>query len=363
MNIRSSFIICFIVSIVILSCNNQAGSVRADLELALRLSDTNRTELEKVLKHYSSNPDDSLKLKAAEFLISNMIYHYSFGGSYMDKHIKEVDSLYSHLSPLHRSIAYNIPGRVGSLAHKLDVVFDLHTISSDFLISNIDDSFAIWNRMPDSRKLNFADFCEYILPYRYSTEPLISWKYRSSHYDSIYYKGIGVDTDIAVASYYYVSKLQFDDLVDLKLFSDVSLGDFKPDCIDRAYCSVAINRLMGIPSAVDFIPHHSQGDARHYWEVVISNKYHSGFRSSYKYDDYAKVYRKTYSINPVVEDEKNYVPSFMRDPYIKDVTSLYTKTIDFEYEFSSLPSNVRYGYLAVFQFFELAGNIMVAFRW
>lgn len=42
------------------------------LERALRLAGDNRAELERVLEYYRS---DSLKLKAAEFLIRNMPYH------------------------------------------------------------------------------------------------------------------------------------------------------------------------------------------------------------------------------------------------------------------------------------------------
>ena len=37
----------------------------------------NRRELEKILKHYGKNPSDSLKLRAAEFLIVNMPGKYS----------------------------------------------------------------------------------------------------------------------------------------------------------------------------------------------------------------------------------------------------------------------------------------------
>jgi hypothetical protein len=43
----------------------------------LFMAGDNRLELEKVLKHYSKNPEDSLKLRAAEFLIVNMPGKYS----------------------------------------------------------------------------------------------------------------------------------------------------------------------------------------------------------------------------------------------------------------------------------------------
>ena len=47
------------------------------LEHALKAAGTNRTELEKVLAHYKG---DTLKYKAAVFLIENMPGHYSYAG-------------------------------------------------------------------------------------------------------------------------------------------------------------------------------------------------------------------------------------------------------------------------------------------
>lgn len=48
------------------------------LEYALVAAGKNRPELEYVLSYYK---DDTLKLKAAEFLIENMPGHYSYNGS------------------------------------------------------------------------------------------------------------------------------------------------------------------------------------------------------------------------------------------------------------------------------------------
>jgi hypothetical protein len=47
------------------------------MEAVLKRAGGNRPELEKVLQHYSVNPGDSLKYKAAVFLIENMPGHYS----------------------------------------------------------------------------------------------------------------------------------------------------------------------------------------------------------------------------------------------------------------------------------------------
>ena len=44
-----------------------------------------RKELEKVLDHYSCSKTDSLKYKAAVFLIENMPKQYSYSGSFIEK--------------------------------------------------------------------------------------------------------------------------------------------------------------------------------------------------------------------------------------------------------------------------------------
>jgi hypothetical protein len=45
---------------------------------ALDIAGNNRSELEQILKHYGRDPADSLKLRAAEFLITHMPEHYSY---------------------------------------------------------------------------------------------------------------------------------------------------------------------------------------------------------------------------------------------------------------------------------------------
>ena len=51
-----------------------------DVNSALKLSGDNRGELQKVLDYYRKEKPDSLKLKAAEYLISNMVAHYAVAG-------------------------------------------------------------------------------------------------------------------------------------------------------------------------------------------------------------------------------------------------------------------------------------------
>ena len=55
--------------LLFLSCSDKNN----ELELALHYAGANRVELEKVLRHYEG---DSLKHRAAVFLIENMPYHW-----------------------------------------------------------------------------------------------------------------------------------------------------------------------------------------------------------------------------------------------------------------------------------------------
>lgn len=65
------YIIRFSVFLFILFCSC-IDKRQSELQQALLLSGENRTELEKVLKRYSIDPSDSLKYKAACFLILSL---------------------------------------------------------------------------------------------------------------------------------------------------------------------------------------------------------------------------------------------------------------------------------------------------
>ena len=66
-----------ILSWVLLFCFCGCREVDS-LEQGLMFAGDNRAELEKVLKHYRQTLEDSLKYKAACFLISNMRWHENY---------------------------------------------------------------------------------------------------------------------------------------------------------------------------------------------------------------------------------------------------------------------------------------------
>ena len=143
------------------------------LDFALRYAGENRVELEKVLDHYRN---DSLKYRAAVFLIGNMPYHYFYTGA-------QLDSLRQ---------GYRWMQRTGlsakAVKHKLWKTFgepdvrrwtkrnDARSVTADFLIRHIDYVFGVWEKRPWASYYSFEDFCEFVLPYRIEREPLEFWQ-------------------------------------------------------------------------------------------------------------------------------------------------------------------------------------------
>jgi hypothetical protein len=79
------FVSVLLFSILLLACSQPTK-----LESALKFAGSNRQELEKALNHYATNPADSLKYRAACFLIENMPYHYSYKNKKLEHYRTEL---------------------------------------------------------------------------------------------------------------------------------------------------------------------------------------------------------------------------------------------------------------------------------
>lgn len=105
-----------------------------ELQQALDFSQNNRKELEYVLNYYRNDPE---KLKAAEYLITNMPYYYSYEDPRLDtlKRIqKSLRNNYRHADSIvapWKTVSYKN-------FHK---VYDCRIISASFLIDNIEHAF------------------------------------------------------------------------------------------------------------------------------------------------------------------------------------------------------------------------------
>lgn len=153
------------LSLIMISCSNNKM-----LEMALDEADDNRTELLKVINHYSKNNKDSLKLKAAIFLISNLKGHHtktSAALEYMTNYFNNSDTIISDFYKIREKWLPYKGKKIESV-----ITYDLNNIKADFLIDNIDSSYDTWINSPWKSEVSFDDYCNYILPYRFEDEPL-----------------------------------------------------------------------------------------------------------------------------------------------------------------------------------------------
>lgn len=235
------------------------------LEYALEFAGKNRTELEKVLEHYK---EDTMKYRAACFLIENMPRWYSYDGWQLDT--------------LHALLERQLAGTLresdrmwhGFDYHTLEKVYDARVITSDYLIRNIEMSFREWEERPWNRTLPFEDFCELILPYRIGNERLTEWRtlYRSyygSLLDSLY-----TGSDVLEACKIINDELARQDCrycVDWNVPHHDAIHLFHTRigyCRENSDLIQYAMRSCGIPVAADFMPYSPDYRYSHEWNVV-----------------------------------------------------------------------------------------------
>lgn len=363
--------ILFISFIFIFGCNHNLSKKESRLETALNLAGENRSELEKVLYRYSRQPADSLRYRAACFLIENMPGHYYYEGKDLDKYgiyfkcLSDRDRTPSEILDS-LSAVYGEWG-VKNLTRK----FDIEEIDSAYLCENIDLSFTIWQNAPWGHTISFEEFCEYILPYRLGNERLTNWRKEYYHQTKRYLDNYSEHLNLDVRDPVVAAKCIREAIVKEKgtpRFTlmkpsgypnvDANIAKFfNGTCDDIVQFTVFTFRSIGIPCFVDYLPMRNYGNTGHSWVAIKNSKgeyYTMDFfgRLAYLSDATihstqlkSKVYRKTYArdheaIEAMSRKEKEVPGVFSWNNYrFKDVTPLYSNDLtelklshDFLYE-------------------------------
>lgn len=175
--------------ILLAFCELSCSRYSPRLEAALSLAGENRVELEKVLEHYQR---DRKKYKAACFLIENMVGRYTLTNQKLDSLDAEFFDAVGNLDIRFEDTEVNVylvQIKVNEIWNRVLAKYgdptkyhygrsdDLRSVTADYLIDNIDEAFATLD-YPWTSHLSFEDFCEYVLPYRYGSEPLTEdWRH------------------------------------------------------------------------------------------------------------------------------------------------------------------------------------------
>ena len=301
----------------------------SDLELALRQAGDNRFELEKVLNYYQQKAEDSLKYKAACFLISNMPEHYELCS-------KQIDTIRAGL----RKGLQPSKEETNYLASSVFRIYDINKITSDYLIDNIEFSFKIWEEAPWSKNISFSDFCEHILPYRINDEPLERWKEEYYHY----FRSIIETTDYELAEFcrQLIARLQKDQWFSNYELSYPGLGALAllhgryGGCKEQADFITYVLRSLGIPSGVDKILQSANSQySSHFWNYIRVSENQLICVEYFLVNDtsllaparkYGKIYRLSYAIQKESLPERYKVrdiPERLRNPFLQDVSHQY----------------------------------------
>jgi hypothetical protein len=321
----------------------------ADVEAVLQQTKTNRSELEKALQYFYATKDQQ-KINAINFLVSNMDIHASETYYWADSNgnkvpfdelkypdfassIKAFDSLKSQYSKIH-PVPQHIP--------------DIDIIKADFLIENTEKAFTAWKKSP-TKNISFENFCEYILPYRISVEPLQSWR---SNYNNKYQwisdstKNKPIDSAIKYLitdiNNWFTCTYNLEDrkeplprLGALQLFMRK-----KGLCEDVADLSVFSLRSLGIAATVETVPYWATSTGSHFLNTAFNNQNKPvPFDVLLKSDSLnefirepAKVLRTTYSKqkNTLAEilPQDSIPAGMLRSSNYIDVTDQYWKTKD-----------------------------------
>ena len=354
---------------IVCSCNTNVD--KKMLNYAFRIAGENRQELEAVIDHYK---DDSLKLKAAKFLIMNMPGHYSYLSDDINDYYETAYNLFlSDLSPSkqHDSLLYLSEHRYSGIDNKR--IQDARIITSEFLIKNIDQSFNVWQNERWAKHLNFEEFCEWILPYKCTElQKFDNWRDTMSSKFSYDLKNMDYDDECYDSPFRAVNVVRGEILRKIKPFgiyiksgypmlsaetiSNMTYGL----CVDYVNLGVLTFRSLGIPVIKEETPSWGRYRAGHSWYTLL-NDHGEEMQSEwdisscpgspfFPYQRIPKVYRCTYAINKErIDYQNNSTYQYPFGLFKLDITDRYFKTSDIVIPIrKGLKLNERFAYIATF---------------
>lgn len=336
----------YVIFTLLLSCGKQ----NEKLGNALRLAGENRRELEQVLQHYSQDKSDSLKFKAALFLIENMPGHYTLGGGLINSYRKKInaDSINSYM----RKKILNITMGQFLTQQTSSRMEDVEHIKAAFLIRHIDASFELLEKCFWLKDIPFEVFLEYLLPYRFENESLDLWRDSLPIPPNIL-NDISLEDDSKHSISTVSSELDFSEHLykhNANLTLELFQQNIEADCYYIYQKEVFGKRVVGLPATLDFIPFYPNRNGYHYWCTLITPEAKNFNIANALNRKAAKIYRRTYSQNPtIIPLDKEYVPEICQYPFNKDVTDLYLFTEDISIRANKQQRDKPYHvYLSVF---------------
>ena len=340
-------IVFYLVCALTLGC----GGGNDKLEEALRLAGNNRGELERVMEHYARTPEDSLKLRAARFLIENMPGHHTLESETYSEMRSEIhgDPTLSYFDKKTLDIAMSFFEELRTDATRRE---DVETLTADYLIRHIDRSFEKYRTLPWLKEVPFETFAEHILPYRFANEEPDLWIDSIDIEPEVFKKLVAAD-NLKYTAWRHTSNIDLTGMAGSRPTSAYLaslMRNMYNDCLFIEWRSNFQNRVAGLPTSVAFIPAYANRNGYHYWNATrVPDAINTFVKGSNEWRS-AKVYEHTYARQEhAVAEEGEFVPELFTNPFLKDITEEYVHPADVVAEaFAGEHFLGRHAYLCVF---------------
>lgn len=237
--------------------------------MAISAQSSYREKYAKVIAYYSRSAADSLKYKAALYLIDNMAGHQSPEGKAMEDYEHRVRTMRRTSGIRELQSEWNEALRTGPVSLRADSI----VVSDGYLIDNIEEAFVAWQQAAWRDDVTFGQFCRYILPYRVHDEHIgESWRKVLRHRYGPLVEGIA-DMRRAFA---LVKDSVFKVVALSNSYCPYHLDPMTCHAIGRAECNqrcallVAVLRALGIPASIDGIPMWADySNKGHAWVSIV----------------------------------------------------------------------------------------------
>lgn len=352
-----------LLAIIVGGClKNKTPGIPPEVQQSLNKSGIHKPDLMKVLLEFNQ-PEDSLKLQAAYFLITNLENNYTIRMSLSDSsgNVIDIDPLKFKNYMSIKKYLDSIEMTSEKISYKTDtILLDIENVNSEILIEHINNSYNTWQKSTWNKKYDFSLFCDFILPYRVANEEV---ELNSNHFKEKYGHIIQNNLSIVETAILLNNEINKEITYDNRLVLNPNvqlitttekthIGNLR----DINIYKVTALRSLGIAAAMDYTPFFADSILGYYSTTVILPNRNTLILKNpdnqpmpYLQGKVAKVYRRSHDYDPnslfSIKDKETHTPPFLGNYNYLDVTDEYLKTADVTIDFADTSQFV---YLAVF---------------
>ena len=330
------------------------------IHAAILKAGDNQWQIERFLNDAAKSHDDE-KLAAARWLVANMPGQGFARYELVTKDMKPIpfDAVACENLAAAQALVAKLEKEHGELDFKVTkFVEDLSVIEAEFLTTNLELSLSAWRTNPWCKNISFQTYCERILPYRGTNEPLSSWRgdvlarleplrehwlSENSPPQTVGQSAMSAATAwVAFKDIYYMHP------------QDQSWSEMCQSkagrCEDISNVTTYALHAAGVPAASDYVPAWADRDNNHTWDVLLDG---DGKGSAGLFNRTLKVYRKNFSPQPDAlgstrAKSEPAAPGWLRGDTYSDVTDQYGDTVELDRTLEPAPEGHRFAYLCVF---------------